>query len=927
MRLLRKAGVGPGTILDARRAVAQARALLVSGATLDAADTLEAAVRIGHDLDWPWARWSLGLRTAELRLRGGDPAEAAAGIHRLQASPEAAADPARATDAFLLLGMAGIDAGAWPSALEAFEQARAAADRLRPADDPKEAEDGSVLVSGLESELEAAYALALHRVGRYARALQHYEVAEKAIALIEQAVEREEGKAHGARWAVSLANCRSNVGALWLEIGQPDHALAKYRTSEADFRRALAVVEASPEAGLDPAHVATGLAIAIANQAEVHAIEGDLARAREKTREAVRRFDEAGESRYAVETLAFLADGEAAAGRPAEAAATYEDMRRRATAARDVAGEAHARLGRAEARLALARAAGFLVDERPAPRDAPPTVARLLPRAGARGARRELLEARALASRAGGPELRARILTATAETCNEAGDLPEALAAAADAVREVERATSSIEAADEVKAMARGRHGAAWVQGTRAALATGAVETAVHFVEGSRANALLHALGGPTAVEMALVPPGLRASVAEAVARRAQARADLEVALSDLDAEHGREKAQAARTRVEEAEARCKVLEDRLRAHEGRRSDLVALAPAPISEVRRHLQQGDAFVWYATLGDEAAALVGEPGGERAVRLGSLDRIARACDALRESVDVDEWPALADEVARLVVEPLGLDKGVTRIVVSPQGPLAWVPWRAVLDRGRPATDIVLVPSAAVYARLRASPAADGRGVLALGGCDYETLYDSHAIAVHVRGRPFSALPASGPEAKAIASEPGDEVLLGARATVSGLRERLAARTHRLRAVHLACHGDIHDADPMLSALALTATTSDDGLLRASDVVGMTIDADLAVLSACSTGLDREVPGEGFFGLTRAFMVAGAPRVLVSLWKMDDEATAALMRAFYGRFRAGTGAARALREAQAETAAKERWRHPRYWAGWVVWGLPD
>jgi len=166
-----------------------------------------------------------------------------------------------------------------------------------------------------------------------------------------------------------------------------------------------------------------------------------------------------------------------------------------------------------------------------------------------------------------------------------------------------------------------------------------------------------------------------------------------------------------------------------------------------------------------------------------------------------------------------------------------------------------------------------------------------------------------------------------VLLGARATVSGLRERLAARTHRLRAVHLACHGEIHDADPMLSALALTATTSDDGLLRASDVVGMTIDADLAVLSACSTGLDREVPGEGFFGLTRAFMVAGAPRVLVSLWKMDDEATAALMRAFYGRFRAGTGAARALREAQAETAAKERWRHPRYWAGWVVWGLPD
>jgi CHAT domain-containing protein len=95
----------------------------------------------------------------------------------------------------------------------------------------------------------------------------------------------------------------------------------------------------------------------------------------------------------------------------------------------------------------------------------------------------------------------------------------------------------------------------------------------------------------------------------------------------------------------------------------------------------------------------------------------------------------------------------------------------------------------------------------------------------------------------------------------------------------------------------------------------------------VLSACETSRGRVVTGEGVLGLTRAFMFAGAPRVLGSLWKVDDEATTALMIEMYAGWKRGLGPAEALRAAQAAVRSRERWRHPHYWAAWALWGLPD
>jgi CHAT domain-containing protein len=96
-------------------------------------------------------------------------------------------------------------------------------------------------------------------------------------------------------------------------------------------------------------------------------------------------------------------------------------------------------------------------------------------------------------------------------------------------------------------------------------------------------------------------------------------------------------------------------------------------------------------------------------------------------------------------------------------------------------------------------------------------------------------------------------------------------------------------------------------------------------DLVVLSACQTGLGKDVKGEGLIGLTRGFMYAGASGVVASLWKVDDEATAELMKHFYqGMFDKGLSPAAALQEAQVAMLKQKRWHEPYYWAGFVIQG---
>ena len=243
---------------------------------------------------------------------------------------------------------------------------------------------------------------------------------------------------------------------------------------------------------------------------------------------------------------------------------------------------------------------------------------------------------------------------------------------------------------------------------------------------------------------------------------------------------------------------------------------------------------------------------------------------------------------------------------------------------------PEREIAYVPSGTAYRVLRQSREARGQGVLALGDPDYGTPVPSDG-AVAMRGAMrLVPLPATREEAKQI----GDVVLLDEQASRSAFLDALAKRK-RWEAVHLACHGLVDPARPANTALALALEPDGQCLLPCEEIFTLQVPADLTVLSACETGRGAVYRSEGIVGLAQAFMLAGSPRVLVSLWRVDDRATQALMLAFYDAWRPKDGrprmgAAAALRHAQAKVRSDPdhpEWKHPFYWAAWVLWGLPD
>jgi CHAT domain-containing protein len=163
-------------------------------------------------------------------------------------------------------------------------------------------------------------------------------------------------------------------------------------------------------------------------------------------------------------------------------------------------------------------------------------------------------------------------------------------------------------------------------------------------------------------------------------------------------------------------------------------------------------------------------------------------------------------------------------------------------------------------------------------------------------------------------------------LGAEAT----EERAKAIGKDVRYLHFATHGLLDEQSPLSSALALTppgdaAEGRDNGLLQAWEIFErVRLDADLVVLSACQTGLGKEMGGEGLVGLTRAFQYAGARSVLASLWSVADTSTADLMTKFYSFLRHGRSKDDALRRAQVALIKSAEYSDPFYWAPFVLTG---
>ena len=285
-------------------------------------------------------------------------------------------------------------------------------------------------------------------------------------------------------------------------------------------------------------------------------------------------------------------------------------------------------------------------------------------------------------------------------------------------------------------------------------------------------------------------------------------------------------------------------------------------------------------------------------------------VAQRATMLRDALFSKAWPALKGK----------------RLAVVPDGGLHYVPIQALplpeeLGQGLFASrfQIVILPSLQYAEALnRRARTVQGEGILVVAdplfGGDFARLVGSHHEAETILELGKSA----GIETKA---------LFGAEAN----RDKLLDMDFlcKARYLHFSTHGLFYEDQPELSALVLSTLDESgrvcNGFVRIQDIARLELNARLVVLSACRTALGKELRGAGLVGFADAFSQAGGQGVLVSLWRVDDFATAELMQRFYRElFHNRVSPAEALRRAQVGMAADPHWKNPYYWAGFIYQG---
>jgi CHAT domain-containing protein/tetratricopeptide (TPR) repeat protein len=351
------------------------------------------------------------------------------------------------------------------------------------------------------------------------------------------------------------------------------------------------------------------------------------------------------------------------------------------------------------------------------------------------------------------------------------------------------------------------------------------------------------------------------------------------------------------------------------------------------------------YAWVITRSDIRVTTLGDPR-----RLERLTRRALAAMA-SNPFTVTASPRALAALSSVVLEPIGAALRTRRVAIVLDGALEYVPVGAlpaprslaplepapaVAAAGRPLIadrEVVYLPSASALGTLR-SARSRRRSPEALIAVLADPVFAADDPRVPARRAIDPAVPppprlaSTRKEAQAIADIAGSN----ARVALDFHASRdaaLAGDLGRFSIVHFATHAVIDDRHPELAGIMLSRVTADgrpqDGLLRLHDVYGLRWSADLVVLSACRTALGPEIRGEGLVSLVDGFMAAGARRVVASLWTVDDDATAELMRAFYtALLRDRLEAPAALCRAQLHVRQQARWQEPFYWAAFVLQG---
>lgn len=494
---------------------------------------------------------------------------------------------------------------------------------------------------------------------------------------------------------------------------------------------------------------------------------------------------------------------------------------------------------------------------------------------------------------------------------------------------------------------------------------------ALETYEQARARSLLDMLAEASADISQGVDPGLRARE-RSLQQMLNAEADRQMRL--FGGQHTPESASTVRRKIQELLTQLLAIETDLKASSPRYAALTQPAPLGLAEIQTAVTDDSTLLLEYSLGEErsylwavtATSFTSYELPSRAV----IEAAARRCyelltarnkyvkfetaDEKRERVrQADaEYPNAARALSNMLLGPVAAQLGRKRLLVVPDGALEYLPFAALTAPSQASfvplmveQEVTSIPSASTLAVLRRElqERAPAEKVVAVFADPVFDKFDERVTGASSRnagghhGAPaevpdLQRLPYTRQEAEAIlalAPATGRKAALGFEANrTAAMSEDLS----KYRIIHFATHSFLDSMHPELSAIALSMLDRQgkpqEGYLRSHEVFNLRLGSELVVLSGCRTGLGKEVKGEGLYGMTRGFMYAGSKRVLVSLWDVQDQATARLMTDFYRGLLGPKrpSAAAALRAAQIAIWREGRWQAPYYWAGFVLQGEP-
>jgi len=435
---------------------------------------------------------------------------------------------------------------------------------------------------------------------------------------------------------------------------------------------------------------------------------------------------------------------------------------------------------------------------------------------------------------------------------------------------------------------------------------------------------------------------------------------------------------------IQELSEKYDSVEAQVRSEHRKFATLTKPQLATLKDTQQQLDDDTLLLEYA-LGDKRSyAWVVSQNSIKGFELAAREQIEQVASRVREALTGDGPPSrmqqqysqAAGELSKLVLGPVASHLSSKRLVVIPDGALQLIPFAALPTPSTADTplisdhEIIYLPSASVLTLQRREladrkPAARALAVLANAVFQPDDQRvtqakkkkpEKNALALQTQTSQIDSvapsrsvkktgdfknalrdvgvdrltrLPFSAEEAASIINVvPKGEVL--AKLGFDANRAiAISPELSRYRIIHFATHGIVDLQHPELSAIVLSLVDQNgdpqDGYLFLHDIYNLNLPAELVVLSACQTGIGKQVRGEGLIALTRGFMYAGAARLVASLWKVNDAATAALMKEFYKEmFVNGKKPAAALQAAQVSLRKTRRWSAPVYWAGFFIQG---